>query len=170
MADQQKIFEAWTGEHLAMLQRISRTFAEPADQQDLLQELLLAVWKAVPGYRGESRPGTYIYRVAHNRALTWRRRTFVWRFRSRRAESEAIADAASIVADGLDDHALLGRMYDAIRRLAPLDRSLVLLSLDGVSYADIGRIHGLSETNVGARLSRARSRITSLVKDADDGI
>lgn len=170
MAAQQQLFEKWTGEHLAMLQRISRAFAEPADQQDLLQELLLAVWKAVPGYRGESQPRTYIYRVAHNRALTWRRRTFALRFRTRRAEADMVAVAVAIPVDDLDDQALLTRMYGAIRRLAPLDRSLVLLSLDGSSYADIGRLHGLSETNVGARLSRARVRIASLVKDIDDEI
>ena len=61
---------------------------------------------------------------------------------------------------------LLERLYEAIRQLEPLDRSLVLLSLEGQSYAEIAALHGLSETNIGARLSRARQKLTQLTEQA----
>ena len=64
--------------------------------------------------------------------------------------------------------ALLERIYAEIRKLPPLDRSLVLLSLDGVSYADMAHIHGLSESNVGVRLNRARQQLARTMKGAAD--
>jgi RNA polymerase sigma-70 factor (ECF subfamily) len=61
---------------------------------------------------------------------------------------------------------LLERLYAEIRKLPPLDRSLVLLSLDGVSYADMARIHGLGESNVGVRLNRAKQQLAKALKGA----
>lgn len=164
-----QIFVEWMEAHLPVLHRISRAFADRADQHDLLQELMLAVWKAAPAFRGDSTPATFIYRVAHNRALTWRRRVAGWRLRSAEAEGEAARRALEAAADG-ENAALLERLYAAIRKLGPIDRSIVLLSLEGLSYRDIGAVHGLSETNIGARLSRARGRLSTLVEEPDHGL
>ena len=68
------------------------------------------------------------------------------------------------------DPALLDRLYGAIRTLPPLDRSLMLLALDGVGQREIGLMHGLSETNVGVRLHRARARLTTLLAEDDHGL
>lgn len=162
MADRDEVFRVWMQAHLGVLHRISRAFATGADQHDLMQELMLAVWRAAPMFRGESAESTFIYKVAHNAALTWRRRESA---RVRR-DSEAIQQALEPRPPGDDgEEALLGRLYAAIHTLAPLDRSLMLLSLEGLSYTQIGEIHGLSETNVGARLSRARKKLASLVEN-----
>lgn len=66
----------------------------------------------------------------------------------------------------VDDRLLVDRIYDTIHTLNPVDRSLIMLSLDGHRYAEIAEITGLTETNVGARLSRARSRLTEQLKEA----
>ena len=70
------------------------------------------------------------------------------------------------VEEASGEDPLLEQLYAAIRQLEPLDRSLVLLSLEGQSYAEIAALHGLSETNVGARLSRARQKLTQLTEQA----
>jgi RNA polymerase sigma-70 factor (ECF subfamily) len=160
-------FAAWLAPHLAALRRIARAFAEPADQNDLMQELMLAVWRGRPRFRDESAEPTFIYRVAHNTALTWKRGET--RRRRRRAAIEAEMVMRLDAAD-TPQASLLDRLYDAIRTLAPVDRSLILLSLDGQSYAQIAGLHGLSETNVGARLSRIRRRLSDLVEERDDGL
>lgn len=167
MSAQDERFRGWMKEHLALLHRISRAFAEPPDQHDLLQELMIATWKAAPAFRAESSPATFIYRVAHNRALTWRAHEAGKRRRAAVAEAEAMQ---LIQLNGVDEveAALLERLYAAIRKLSPLDRSLMLLALDGLSYREIAAIHGISETNVGARLSRARTLVSSLVEEEED--
>lgn len=149
--------------HAGVLQRIARAFAEPSDSPDLLQELMLAVWKAIPSFRGDSTPVTFIYRVAHNRALTWRAREN--RATHRRAAADAAWSDAMAQAAGDSDAALLERLYAAIRRLGPLDRSLILLSLEGIAYREIAVMHGISETNVGVRLNRARRRVTAYIEE-----
>src|SRR5688572_20264739 len=148
-------------EHVGVLTRIARAFATGADQQDLLQELMVAVWRAAPAFRGESAPTTFIFRVAHNCAMTWRRSEARRRLRQREFERLHVDEAI--------EDPLLERLYDAMQKLATLDRSLLLLSLEGQSYAEIGAIHGLTDTNVGARLTRARKKLTQLMEH-DDGL
>jgi len=159
-------FADWLAPHLPMLHRTARAFADPADQHDLLQELTLALWKARPRFRDESAAGTFVHRVAHNAALTWRRGETRRRLRGVAVEAELVMRDAGDDPQG----PLLERLYVAIRELPPIERSLILLSLDGVGYAEIARLHGLSETNVGARLTRIRQRVSSLVEETDDGI
>lgn len=127
----------------------------------------MAVWRARPRFRGDSTAATFVYRVAHNTALTWRRSETRRRRRHQALEIELVHRPSG---DEPAQAALLDRLYGAIRSLPPLDRSLVLLSLDGRSYADIADIHGLSPTNVGARLNRLRRRLIDLVEETDDGL
>lgn len=157
-----ELFQAWVSEHVGVLHRIARAFALGADQHDLLQELLLALWRAAPAFRGDSAPTTFIFRVAHNRALTWRRSEA--RRRHRQSEYERLR-----VEETTGEGPQIERLYAAIRKLEAVDRSLMLLSLEGQSYAEIAAIHGLSETNVGARLTRTRKKITQLMEN-DDGL
>lgn len=159
-------FADWLGPHLPMLHRTARAFAEPADQHDLLQELTVALWKARPSFREQSTAGTFAHRVAHNAALTWKRGEVRRRLRGVAVEAELLVRDAGQDPQG----PLLERLYAAIRTLSPVERSLVLLSLDGVAYGEIARLHGLTESNVGARLTRLRQRLSTLVKEDADGL
>lgn len=166
MSRDHETFADWLGPHLPMLHRTARAFADPVDQHDLLQELTLALWKARPRVSQARIEAAFAYRVAHNAALTWRRGE------TRRRRRGAAVEAELVIRDAGDDPQgpLLERLYAAIRQLAPIERSLVLLSLDGIPYAEIARLHGLSETHVGARLTRIRQRLTRLVEGDDDGL
>jgi RNA polymerase sigma-70 factor (ECF subfamily) len=163
-SEQHERFEDWVKTHGGILYHVANGFAEGADRNDLMQELLLAVWKAVPSFRNDARPSTFIYRVSHNAALTWKRTQRNYRNRLERFQAQPTSQHSS-PAD-TREQALLERLYTEIRKLPPLDRSLVLLSLDGVSYADMARIHGLGESNVGVRLNRAKQQLAKALKGA----
>lgn len=158
--EQERRFTDWVRDHAAILERTARGFAPPADRDDLMQELLLAVWKALPAFRGECQASTFLYRVTHNAALTWKR--------ARRGDDRleclepifaSPAREPAAPPAPADDRERLELLYAGIRRLPPLDRSLLLLSLDGIGYGEIATLHGLTPTNVGARLTRARQRL-----------
>ena len=159
-------FAAWLDRHGAVLHHVANGFAAGADRHDLMQELLLAVWRAVPAFRGGAQTSTFVYRVAHNAALTWRR--------ARRNYAQRLDHFETLVATGnapqhevataARESEALGHIYAAIRQLPPLDRSLILLHLDGVSYAGIAEIHGLTESNVGARLTRLKQKLTTALE------
>ena len=146
---QEAVFREWVAEHQGVLTRAARAFAEAQDRDDLLQEMLLALWHAIPAFREASSPRTYVYRIAHNTALTWLRARL-------RRPLQVELEAAAEPAVSADDHHVA--LHAAIRRLPDLDRTLVLLHLDGLSYQEMAAVLGLSESNVGTRLTRARSR------------
>ncbi|HRE08534.1 MAG TPA: sigma-70 family RNA polymerase sigma factor [Opitutaceae bacterium] len=163
-SEQNACFATWLDQHAAMLTHVVQGFADPSDQDDLRQDILLAIWRAVPAFRGQSQLSTFFYRVAHNAALSWRRTRFNYRQRVNRFEalsSPRHPDGAAVHEGRRESLALL---YRHIRELPPLDRSLLLLHLDGVSYSDIAAIHGLTETNVGVRLNRAKKKLTESMK------
>ncbi len=130
-----------------------------------MQELLLALWRAVPAFVGASKPATFIFRVAHNAALTWRRGAATYRAYVERFEADTQPTAASAPTWPAHEAEALSLLYAEIRRLPPMDRSLILLQLDGVSYAEIAQIHGLSETHVGVRLTRIRQKLVDALKE-----
>lgn len=145
------------------MHKVARAFATGADQHDLYHEMLVALWQSVPAWRGDSKPSTFVYRVAHNYALSWTRT----RRNYRRAVEQFGRESTSTADRGGDNgrEELLDRLYAAIRELPELDRSLVLLSLDGLPYRDMADVLGISETNVGVRLNRARKQLTENLKE-----
>jgi RNA polymerase sigma factor (sigma-70 family) len=163
---QQATFDTWLREHAAILHHVANGFATGADRHDLMQELMLALWRAVPAFRAESRISTFIFRVTHNAALAWKRAE-----RSYRRRLDSFQELQALSPDAIDDAGSdaptdsLELLYSAIRTLAPLDRSLVLLQLDGVSYAQIAEIHGLTESNVGVRLNRLKQKLTAQLQE-----
>jgi RNA polymerase sigma-70 factor (ECF subfamily) len=159
-SEQNQRFESWLREHAAMLHHVAKGFAEGADRHDLMQELLLAVWRAVPAFKQSAQASTFIYRVAHNAALTWKRSQTGLRRRLDRFQALAVPEPA---APHPERHAI-EKLYGHIRQLPPLDRSLILLHLDGVSYAAMAEIHGLTEVNVGVRLTRAKQKLSATMK------
>jgi RNA polymerase sigma-70 factor (ECF subfamily) len=158
---QRDTFEIWVREHAGILHRVANGFATGADRDDLMQELLLAVWRAVPAYAGESKVSTFLYRVAHNAALTWRRGAVTYARHVARLAAEPVEASGA----GRESDETLALIYAAIRQLDPVERSLILLHLDGVSYAAIGEIHGLTENNVGVRLTRLRQKLAETLKE-----
>ncbi len=165
--DREARFAAWTREHIALLHHVVQAFATGDDRHDLMQEILLALWRAAPAFLGASAPSTFVYRVAHNAALLWHR--------SERKHRRRIAVASDIDwmtrpeagRERSDTPSRLDHLYATIRSLPPIDRSLIILSLDGLGYREIAEIHGLSESNVGARLTRLRKRLAELMHQGE---
>lgn len=162
-AAQQARFDRWMADHIAILYRTVNGFASGEDRKDLMQELMLAIWKAIPSFREQAHSATFIYRVAHNSALTWKRTQH--NYRRKLDLYESLAPPAPCLPARGDDPEQLAALYTAIRQLAPLDRSLALLFLDDVSYRDMAEIHGLTESNVGARLNRLKQKLAAILKD-----
>jgi RNA polymerase sigma-70 factor (ECF subfamily) len=106
---------------------------------------------------------TWVYRIALNTAITGLRR------RSRRPVHVPIDAAVDVptpsASAGLDSR--IDLLYCAIRRLGDVDRALVMCYLDELSYKQIADVLGLSESNVGVRLGRARARLQDLVRDLE---
>lgn len=135
------------------LRRIARLYAGPAgEQEDLYQEIVLQLWRGLPSFRGEAAPGTWLYRVALNTALTWQRQA------ARRAHVDPVeAPPAGAVRGARGEAAILEEFLDS---LAPLDRSVLLLYMEGLPYKEIADVTGLTAGHVGVRLHRMKAAFT----------
>lgn len=162
ITEQQQRFADWLREHSAIVHHVVNGFAAGDDRNDLLQEVLLAVWKSIPAFRGQAKPTTYLYRVSHNAALLWIRTQKNYRRRVEQFGALAPNEFGS-EPDSLTDERLT-KLYSAIRQLKPVDRSLILLSLDGLSYREMAEVLGLSESNVGVKLNRIKTQLTQTLK------
>ncbi|HYG24232.1 MAG TPA: sigma-70 family RNA polymerase sigma factor [Verrucomicrobiae bacterium] len=163
--DQQQRFAEWIHDYSGVLYRVVNGFADGDDRNDLLQEVLLAVWKSIPAFRGQAKASTYLYRVCHNTALLWTRSRKSYRLRLE--QLTAFAPTAHSPEGGSLTQERLAALYAEIRRLKPADRSLILLALDGLSYRDMAEVLGLSESNVGVKLNRIKTQLGQTLKDKD---
>jgi RNA polymerase sigma factor (sigma-70 family) len=162
ITEQQQRFAAWLRDYSAILHHVVNGFAAGDDRNDLLQEVLLAVWKSIPAFRGQAKPSTYLYRVSHNAALLWIRTEKNYRRRVAQYGAESLQGFGND-SDALTDERLV-KLYAAIRELKPVDRSLMLLSLDGLSYREMAEVLGLSESNVGVKINRIKTQLTQTLK------
>lgn len=162
IAEQQQRFTDCLRDHAAIVHHVVNGFATGDDRNDLLQEVLLAVWRSLPAFRGQAKRTTYLYRVCHNAALLWIRTEKNYR---RRVEKFGAlpAEAFAPSADALTDERL-AKLYAAIHALKPVDRSLMLLLLDGVSYREMAEVLGLSESNVGVKINRLKTQLSQTLK------
>src|SRR5688572_31643864 len=74
-SERKAIFDSWLNAHKGVLFKAVRAYAfTRSDQEDLFQEIAAQLWISVPGFRGNSAPSTWIYRVALNTAISWSRK------------------------------------------------------------------------------------------------
>ena len=99
------------------VRRLCSVYADvPADREDLFQEIFLGVWRSLPAFRGESSERTWVYRIAHNVALTWQAR-----HRRRQSRQMPLDDDSPPKVNPVD----LRRMdlKRAVAHLSPANRS-----------------------------------------------
>jgi RNA polymerase sigma factor (sigma-70 family) len=138
------------------LRRLCAAYLQDSgDRQDLFQEIAAALWSALPSFRGAASDRTWAYRIAHNVAYSFTRK----RRRQQQSELQSgeLPDYPSVSEDPRR-RALL----EAIRQLAPIDRQVVLLHLEGLSGHEIEQVTGLSANNTSVRLSRLRRKLASM--------
>jgi RNA polymerase sigma factor (sigma-70 family) len=148
-------FDRLLAENGPGLARLAASYTNTSsDRDDLLQEIALAVWRALGSFRGECSTRTFLYRIAHNRAIDYLARNRA-RFQAAGGEFDA-PDPTPDPESGLAREQTAERLRRAVQRLPLVYRQVITLTLEGMGYTEIADVLGISEGNVGARLSRAR--------------
>jgi len=156
-ADLQERFLALLEEHRRILYKVARAYGRTAaDQEDLVQEMAVQAWKSFRRYDDRWRFSTWLYRVALNVAISFRRREHTRALHVAPDGEELLTRVGQADPEPAEDVALL---YRFIGQLDPLNRALLLLYLDGQSQAEIGEVLGISPTNVSTRVGRLKERL-----------
>jgi RNA polymerase sigma-70 factor (ECF subfamily) len=150
--------------------KVCRVYAwNAADRDDLYQEILFQIWRALPGLKQDTHANTWLYRIALNTSISFVRR------RSARGGPAVPLDHEQLTRqiessqtrdDGAEEQ--LARLYDAIAQLNEVEKALVTLFLEDFSYDEMAEVLGLSASNVGVMLHRAKKKLLTLMEAAHE--
>ncbi|MBW4717460.1 RNA polymerase sigma factor [Saccharothrix obliqua] len=130
-----------------------RVVGDPVEAEDVVQDAWISAWRALPRFRGEAAPATWLYRVVTNAALAHLRR---------KKPTVPLEAAPEFPAPGGPEASVLrDETADVVSRaIATLEPSqrvpLVLRELEGLSYEEVAQVLGIPVPALRARLHRAR--------------
>jgi RNA polymerase sigma factor (sigma-70 family) len=156
----QERFLALLDQHRGVVHKVAGAYGRtPADREDLAQEIIAQLWRSFPSYDPRLRFSTWMYRIALNTAISGYRSESVRGRHTVPADEETL----QVAAPEPDTDERLQELYRMIQTLNEMDRALVILYLDGNRYDAIAEVLGISESNVGTRLNRIRTRLRDSV-------
>ena len=154
MDKKEQVFTQLVREHKSTIYSVCYMFSKDKDEiDDLFQEILIRLWKGYNSFRGKSDVRTWIYRVSLNCCLN------IDKKRRRGGERVPLSVDIDPFKD-MDDRALqTKRLYARINRLGLVDRGIIFLWLEGLSYEGIGAIMGISVKKVSFQLLRIKEEL-----------
>jgi RNA polymerase sigma-70 factor, ECF subfamily len=166
-ADEHKFLEL-VNENQNRILRVCRVYAwNSADQDDLYQEILFQIWRSLPGLKEKQFANTWLYRVAINTAISFVRKRASGAGRVvhfEHADLTRTIESRQATQEISDDR--MADLYSAIYKLDPIEKALVTLFLEDLTYEQIAEATGINANHVGVMLHRARKKLSSLMKEA----
>ena len=147
-------FSRMVREHKSTIYTVCYMFSNDEDEvSDLFQETLINLWKGFESFRHESKLSTWIYRVAMN--------TCISADRKKRKQGSKVPLSMNINLYDDEDHETkqVRQLHERIQRLDLIDRALVMMWLEGMSYEEIADVVGISVKNVGVKLVRIKEKL-----------
>ena len=157
--DKEHQFELLVREHKRTIYTVCYMFSHnKTEVEDLFQEVLIRLWNGFDHYEGRSSARTWVYREALNTAIN--------QDQKERRRIETVPLTVDIDPFEADDPKTqqVRKLHDLISHLELIDRSLVLLWLEGIPYDEIGAIIGITPNNVGVRLARIKEKLVQMSK------
>ena len=142
--------------HTALIDKICRSFCGEniEDNEDLRQDIILNLWRGWKRWKPYHKPITWIYRVATNTAISWKRN------RIKQIETQPITDYD--IPQEADNRENIEQLYYLIRQLTTGDQRLLQLYIEGWSGGEIAKMMQISESNVTTRIARIKGKLKEL--------
>ncbi|WP_267401848.1 MULTISPECIES: sigma-70 family RNA polymerase sigma factor [unclassified Chryseobacterium] len=152
----EKTFIAFLKGNQRIVHKVCRIYTDnKEDHEDLFQEITIQLWKSFPGFKGDAKFSTWMYRVALNTAITLFKK-------AKRNDVTTAIDVSSLRIEYEtyeDDEHKLKRMYQAIYTLSDIEKALIMMYLEDKSYREIGEILGITEGNARVKMNRAKNNL-----------
>ncbi|WOK05699.1 sigma-70 family RNA polymerase sigma factor [Imperialibacter roseus] len=134
-------------------------FQDAEDRADAFQEMMYQLWRSYESFQGDAKFSTWMYRVCLNTAMTYKRK-------SRKNTFDALSDRHDQMpaSPSVNNEEELGLLFKAIATLSPVNKAVVLLYLEDLSYEEIAGITGLSKSNVSVKMFRIKKELEVLLK------
>ncbi len=160
MTDKKDQFLDVLEKNIGIILKIARVYTKvQQDREDLINDITLELWKSFKKFNGKSKISTWIYRVALNTAMNYKRKR---KKDSLFSFTNDFKSETQVWLNAQEDSEQSDILYACIDELNEMNKAIILLYLDGNSHEDISEITGISKTNVGTRMSRITDQIKSL--------
>lgn len=154
---EEQAFTDLVQEHKGTIYTVCYMFSKDVDEvSDLFQEILVNIWRGMGSFRGDSSVRTWIWRISFNTCVSFERK------KSRRLKPIPLTMDINLFDDSEEELRQIQLLQRRIRNLGPFDRAIVLLWLENLTYAEIGKIVGISEKNVSVRLVRIKEKLKNM--------
>ena len=154
-------FSSVLEENIGIIVKISRAYtATIHDREDLVNDILLELWKSFKSFKGNSKLSTWIYRVALNTSLNYKRKKKNDSLFYHLSDFNKVDNLSWLIEQDHSEESEI--LYKCIDELNEINKAIILLYLDGNSHDEISEITGISKTNVGTRIGRIKEQIKSL--------
>jgi RNA polymerase sigma-70 factor (ECF subfamily) len=154
--EQEKSFITLVKDHQGLIHKVCNLYETDKEaRNDLFQEIVLQLWKSFPTFRGEAKITTWMYRIALNTAISGLRKL------GRKIKTEELEEYHFNISDDHTSHEEddLQRLQWAIRQLSEIERAMIMMALEEVSYEEIAETIGITQNNVRVRMNRIREKI-----------
>lgn len=147
--------------HLGIAHKVCRMhFSQPEEQEDVLQEMMFQLWRSYKSYNGAAKFSTWMYRVCLNTALSHLRSKKKMATVPFSQDHLQIPDSPN--SNKKQETALL---MEAIAALPPINRSIILLYLEDLSYQEIADITGFTKSNISVRIVRIKNQLENMLAE-----
>ena len=157
MNDQEKRFAQLVKEHKSTIYSVCYMFSQDEDEvSDLFQETLINMWKGIDSFRDESKISTWIYRVALNTCLLQERK------KKKEVQKVPLTMDVNFFEDIDANATQIRQLHERIGKLGLVDRAIVMMWLEDMSYDEIGAVMGITAQNVGVKLFRIKEQLKKM--------
>ena len=157
MREKEKAFSDVVKKYKNTVFTVCYLFSKDQDEvNDLFQETLINLWRGFDSFKGQCDVKTWIWRVSLNTCLTFERK------KKRRVETVPLSMEINLFTDTDDDTRQIQQLYSRINKLGLVDRAIILLWLENMSYEEIGQIIGISTKNVSVKLVRIKEQLKKM--------
>ena len=157
MDNKEREFAQIVQENKRRIYTVCYMFSKDADEvNDLFQEILVNLWKGLQSYEGDKFIITWVWRVSLNTCINYSKK------QKRALEKVPLDVNINLFEDRDEDSMQIRQLYDRINKLGYIDRSIILMWLENLSYDEIGSILGITANNVSVKLVRIREKLKSM--------
>lgn len=147
-------FATLVQEHKQTIYTVCYMFSQDEDEvADLFQDTLVNLWQGLDTFRHEAKPETWIYRVALNTCLSADRK------KKSAMQRIELSMQQNLYRDNSHSAVQIRQLHSRIQQLDVVDRAIILLWLEDLSYEEIAAIVGITVKNLSVKLVRIKEQL-----------
>jgi RNA polymerase sigma-70 factor (ECF subfamily) len=133
------------------------------DAKDLYQEVLINLWKSLPTFKHLSNINTWVYRITINICLRAKQFSDKRQKHFIKLESLNFENIEDAISSNYNEKMFL-KLSECIKKLEGVEKSIILLHLEDLSYKEIAQVIGLTENHIAVKIKRIKNKLLTCLK------